>query len=355
MVGSQMPVATDVLNLSPGDIAQLGPVWEPGIETGSLTIAMIEGDAADWAAVPDARDRRDSPLITVGVLSGPDDTIAGTAPLPAALSACDLVLGPGDDRDRVLQRLRAIGTPALVAAQVLRAGPENSLALESLAYSTLLGGEPFRRWRAGNERRTGRDAGEARVALTREQTVWRVTLTRPGRHNAFDAQMREELCDALDVIAAEPSLPVVLLGDGPSFCSGGDLGEFGTAAGTLQAHLIRCGRSVARRLQRLGDRLVAGVHGSCVGAGVELAAFARTLIADAGTSFELPELRMGLNLGTGGSLSIPRRIGRHRTFELLLADGPLGAPAAREWGLVDAIVAPGQLERACIVAAEALA
>src|SRR5207237_914460 len=72
----------------------------------------------------------------------------------------------------------------------------------------------------------------------------RVTLSRPDVHNAFNARMREELLDALAVAAADPSITsVVLDGDGPSFCSGGDLDEFGTAPDPATAHLVRVARS----------------------------------------------------------------------------------------------------------------
>jgi enoyl-CoA hydratase/carnithine racemase len=169
--------------------------------------------------------------------------------------------------------------------------------------------------------------------------------------------MREQLCDALDAIAGagNDATPIVLLGSGPSFCSGGDLAEFGTAASPLDAYLVRTSRSVARRLARLADRLVAAVHGSCIGAGIELAAFARIVIAARSATFSLPELGFGLGLGAGGTVSIPARIGRQRTLELLLAGDPIAAEQALSWGLVDDVVADEDLERSAMAAAETLA
>jgi enoyl-CoA hydratase/carnithine racemase len=147
----------------------------------------------------------------------------------------------------------------------------------------------------------------------------------------------------------------VITGAGPSFCSGGDLDEFGTATSPVAAHLIRTGRSVARRLARIRPRLVAGVHGRCIGAGVEFAAFSRTLIAASDATFALPEMTLGLNLGAGGTASIPARIGRHRTLELLLSGEPIDAVTALQWGLVDEIAAPAELHGRCTQAAEELA
>jgi enoyl-CoA hydratase/carnithine racemase len=343
-----MPVATGILELKPADLSMSLPVWELGLPPGEPPVAVIDGSAAEWGEVP-ARavsELRAAPVLTVAVVR--DGRCVSPVP-----HACDLVVPP-DEVDRVLAALQRAGAPALVAAQVLRAGDVAAVAVESLAYSTLLWSEHFAAWRATRERHAIADAGRARTRLERIDTAWVLTLTRAPKHNAFDAQMREELCDALDVIAAEPSLPVVLLGEGRSFCSGGDLDEFGTAASPLAAHLVRGARSVARRLDRLAERLVVGVHGRCIGAGIELSAFATTVIATETASFLLPELALGLNLGAGGTISLPRRIGRHRTLALLLEPEPIDAFAARACGLVDEIVAPAALRDRCLTAAEGL-
>ena len=90
-------------------------------------------------------------------------------------------------------------------------------------------------------------------------------------------------------------------------------------------------------LHRLRDRATVLVHGSCVGAGIEIPAFAGTVIAAPGTRFALPEVAMGLIPGAGGTVSIPRRIGRQRALWLALSGAQLDAATALEWGLVDAI------------------
>jgi enoyl-CoA hydratase/carnithine racemase len=115
--------------------------------------------------------------------------------------------------------------------------------------------------------------------------------------------------------------------------------------------VVRTGRSVARRLARIADRVVAGVHGHCIGAGAELAAFARTVIAARTTTFALPELSIGLCLGAGGAVGIPARIGRQRTLELLLCAEPIDAATALRWGLVDELVEPGAVGIRCAEAA----
>ena len=344
-----MTTTVNVLALGPADLAGPLPPWELQVGAGELGVAVIDGAAADWqnalARQPGlARELQEAPVITVGVVRGDaGDLVKG----------CDLIATP-DGVEALLDSVTRAGAPALVTAQLLRE-PTSAVAVESFAYSMLLWSEDFRTWRGASEPGEAHDRGETRVTVERAVGAWKLTLTRPDRHNAFDALMREQLCDALDALATAPAAPVAILGSGPSFCSGGDLDEFGTAASPIAAHLVRSGRSVARRLSRLRPRLVAGVHGRCIGAGVEFAAFATRVIATPDATFALPELSLGLGLGAGGSASIPARIGRQRTLELLLADEPLDASAALRWGLADEIAPEDELEARCLEAAEALA
>ena len=98
-----------------------------------------------------------------------------------------------------------------------------------------------------------------------------LVLNRPERHNAFSAEMRDALAEALGVAVSDPSLvEIVLSGAGPSFSSGGDLEEFGTLPDPATAHLVRSTRNVGRLLAACAERTRAIVHGACVGAGVEL-------------------------------------------------------------------------------------
>jgi enoyl-CoA hydratase/carnithine racemase len=87
----------------------------------------------------------------------------------------------------------------------------------------------------------------------------------------------------------------------------------------------------------------AHLHGACMGAGIELAAFARRVVAAADAAIGLPEVTLGLIPGAGGTISLPRRIGRHRTALLALSGKNVDAATALEWGLVDEVraVEPG--------------
>lgn len=214
-----------------------------------------------------------------------------------------------------------------------------ALAVESLAYSTLLAGPEFAHWLAGRVRRPVPTCAEP-VLVVRLEDELHVTLNRPERRNAFGAAVRDGLLDALAVAGADPSVTRVRLdGAGPAFCAGGDLDEFGTADDPATAHRVRMQRSAGLAVHRLADRVHPVLHGACIGAGIEVPAFADHVVARAGTSFRLPELTMGLIPGAGGTVSISRRIGRTRFEEWVRSGESVDAATALDWGLVDEVVA----------------
>jgi len=238
-----------------------------------------------------------------------------------------------------------VGTPgaALACCQVLRHGEgldtSAGLLLESTAYGTLQAGTEFAEWLEGRGRRVRPAEAEPPVLVEADGDTVTLTLNRPRLRNAFSAAMRDALVEALRPLAAPgDSRQVLLAGNGSAFCCGGDPAEFGTIANPVGAHLIRSSANAAPWLDRLAGRLTVRVHGPAVGAGVELAAFAGRLEAADSATFCLPEVSMGLMPGAGGTVSVPRRIGRQRTARMCLTGTTIDAATALGWGLVDAIV-----------------
>lgn len=265
-------------------------------------------------------------------------TTAGGARRPW-VSVPDLADAVGAIRDRA----GANPVATVVAAQLLRRGgtgsPDDDLLCESLAYSTLQGGAEFATWLSGRARRPPRAAAAPPVLAEREGETLVITLNRPEVRNAYGSAMRDDLVAALQLAVADRTIRQVRLrGAGPAFCSGGDLDEFGTAANPAAAHVIRTARSAGWWLSRCASRVTATIHGACVGAGIELPAFAGQVEARADTVIRLPEVAMGLVPGAGGTASIPRRIGRQRTAWLAISGAELGAETGLAWGLVDAVV-----------------
>lgn len=211
------------------------------------------------------------------------------------------------------------------------------LIMESASYSMLLAGAEFRRWRQERPARPIVETSGPRVRMSRDADVLRVTLANPDRRNAMDARMRDELVEALELARLDGAVRVRIDAEGPSFGSGGDLDEFGTAPDLARAHLTRTVASVGRRIADLAERVEVHVHGRCFGAGIEVPAFADRIFAHPDTTFTLPEISMGLIPGAGGTTSVPRRIGRHRTAWWALSGRPIDAETALAWGLIDGI------------------
>ena len=267
------------------------------------------------------------PVVSIGVGSSADD-------------AWDL---RSEDPDPFIAGALAAPMAAVTTAQVLRGSAtrtvDEALLVESLAYATLQSGAEFATWLASQGRRVRNDDGP-RVRIEEHPDHIDVILDRPRLRNMIDTRMRNELIDAFSTLTLGEPLPIHLTGAGPAFCAGGDLAEFGTVSDPLTAHLLRSSANIAPHLRRIAERVTAQVHGPCIGAGVEMTAFCRRIVAHPDTWFRLPETRMGLMPGMGGTVSIPARIGRHRTLAWLLQDTTIDANTALKWGLIDSIQEP---------------
>ncbi|NDH11815.1 MAG: enoyl-CoA hydratase/isomerase family protein [Actinobacteria bacterium] len=248
------------------------------------------------------------------------------------------VIGPVDELvAAIIARPQAAATTA-VHLRTLPGEPLAALHQESLAYATLQGGAEHAAWLASQGRRTRNDDAP-RVALTDEPDLT-ITLTRSRLHNLLDRRGRDELAEAFRAAALiAPGRPIRWRADGPSFCAGGDPAEFGSVTDPATAHLIRMASSPGPAVLAVADRLSVDVHGACVGAGIELAAMASSVVAHPDTRFRLPELTMGLMPGVGGTWSIGRRIGRRLLLQWLLLDLEIDVDTALAWRLIDGVAA----------------
>jgi len=262
----------------------------------------------------------------------------------AGAELVDVVVPPdGDELETTIDAVAANPHAATALALVLRGSEARPVAeglqLESAVYGTLQGGPEFAAWRATHPVRPPRPEFGPAVAVHRDGDRLDLVLNRPSVRNALDARMRDELVAGLAIAAGDPTVSEVQLrGAGPAFCAGGDLDEFGSRPDVATAHLVRMMRSPARAMAGVADRVVAQLHGACSGSGIELPAFAARVVARPDTVVGLPEVSLGLIPGAGGTVSLPRRIGRHRTAWLALTGRTIDAPTAKAWGLVDEIV-----------------
>lgn len=273
----------------------------------------------------------------------PTLAICGRGSDPEITRACDVVLARADDAADLVASVQRTPVAAAALVQLLRATESlpiaDALAAESLCYAALQAGAEHRRWLKAQPRpaRPARDAGPA-VLLQRDDGRLTIELNRPSSRNAISVEVRDALNEAFELVLADPTIAAVrLVGRGKCFSVGGDLAEFGTVPDPATGHAIRSVALPGRLLARCAERVEARVHSACIGAGIELPAFARRVVAAKKSFFHLPELAMGLIPGAGGTVSIPRRIGRQRTAWMVLSGERVSARVALEWGLVDAI------------------
>jgi enoyl-CoA hydratase/carnithine racemase len=272
------------------------------------------------------------PCIVIAV-----DRPDGEAP-PLADVVMEDGVAPVEDVLHTVERNPTAATSLVLCLRQASPSLGQALVAESATYSVLQAGAEFQQWRATRRRRDKRPGAGAAVRIERNGDRLDLVLDRPHVRNALDRAMRDGLLEGLALAAADRSLSrVVLRGEGPSFCSGGDLDEFGSFTDPAAAHLVRLTTSIGRAIAALGPRILAVVHGPCAGSGVELPAFAARVVARTDFTAALPEVGLGLIPGAGGTASITRRVGRHRMALLALCGGSIDGATALRWGLVDEI------------------
>ncbi len=321
--GGAAPVVLDVRDADDArllDLAVLGdgvPLRDcPGAGLATVVVAAVHRPALATAAA------------FADVVLDPDDAALGrvsatVAANPLAATSCALLLRS------------APATPRRATAAAVMAG----LVAESATFSALQSGPEFARWRAATPIRPD-TTGDRRVSVRRDGGLLEVTLDRPGRHNALDTAMRDALVEALTLAVSTPGVRIRLRGAGPSYSAGGDLDEFGAAGAPATSHVVRLTRSPGWLMHLLAARTEVHLHGACLGSGIELPAFAGHVVAAPDTRIGLPEIGLGLIPGAGGTVSLPHRIGRHRTAYLALSGERIDARTALNWGLVDAVTEP---------------
>jgi enoyl-CoA hydratase len=194
----------------------------------------------------------------------------------------------------------------------------------------------------------------AKVRYERSGAAAVLTIDRPERRNAVDAETAELLLDGYRRFEADDEARVlVLTGEGPeAFCAGADLKAIATAAADPDA--IPAAPVVDRREGPMGfTRLtptkpaIAAVSGWCLAGGLELALWCDLRIATETARLGFPERRWGVPLIDGGTQRLPRVVGLGRGLDMILTGRILEASEALEWGLVNEVVAEGKhLERA---------
>jgi enoyl-CoA hydratase len=183
-----------------------------------------------------------------------------------------------------------------------------------------------------------------------------VTLNRPPA-NAISPGLVAELEAAMEALAGDPGTrAVVLTGAGERvFCAGADLTTaFGGGVDDLEG-LLRRGHALLRRIERFPKPVIAAIQGHATGGGCEIALACHLRVMKASARIGQTESNLGLVPGFGGTLRLPRLVGRARALELLILGTQLPAPAALAAGLVDRVAPDGETRAEAMALARAMA
>ncbi len=173
----------------------------------------------------------------------------------------------------------------------------------------------------------------------RDGIAW-ITINRPEKLNALNDAVIAELDRAVETIETEHSVRgAIVTGAGPkAFVAGADIGELvqqGSFDGKARA---MTGQAVFRRLECCGKPVIAAVNGFALGGGCELAMACHLRVASEQAKFGQPEVKLGIGPGYGGTIRLPRLVGKGRALELLLTGQTIDAQEAFRIGLVTKVV-----------------
>lgn len=180
-----------------------------------------------------------------------------------------------------------------------------------------------------------------------EGRVARVTVCNAARLNVIGTELIRALTETLHALARDDALRAVVLGgEGErAFIGGADIAELATLDRHAARDFITRLHGVGAAARTLPVPVIARLQGWTIGAGLEIAAACDLRIAADGALFAMPDVRIGLPGGIEAAL-LPALIGWGRTRRLLLTGEPIDAATAYAWGLVEEVVAPGELDRA---------
>lgn len=181
------------------------------------------------------------------------------------------------------------------------------------------------------------------VHVETDQHVCVITLSRPDRRNAVDAEVADQLRSAFLAFEANPQAHVcILTGSHGHFCAGGDLTSMGDASRRSELDPDGGGTGpLGPTRMALSKPLIAAVNGYAVAGGLELALLADLRVADEDAVFGVFCRRWGVPLIDGGTVRLPRVVGMGRALDMILTGRPVGALEAQQMGLVNRIAPKG--------------
>jgi 2-(1,2-epoxy-1,2-dihydrophenyl)acetyl-CoA isomerase len=187
------------------------------------------------------------------------------------------------------------------------------------------------------------------IILTIDGPIATLKLNRPEKLNAFAGPMREEILSALDIIAADDRIRVlVVTGEGRGFCAGGDIDHLKSLRESKDEDgflsILAKGQKITRSIRLLSKPVIAAVNGPCAGAGLSFALCCDIRIASDKATFGPSFALIGLHPDWGGSWFLPRLVGSAKTCELVFSGTMISAQDAERMGLINRVVPDEQLK-----------
>jgi enoyl-CoA hydratase len=172
-----------------------------------------------------------------------------------------------------------------------------------------------------------------------------VTINRPDKLNALNAETVRELDGALRTLRDDDAVRVIILtGAGEkAFVAGADIAELVKMGPVEGVRISRDGQDTFRMLERMPKPVIGAINGFALGGGLELALACHIRIASKKAKFGLPEVKLGIIPGYGGTVRLPRLVGRGRALEMMLTGDMVDADEAFRIGLVNRVIEPEAL------------
>jgi 2-(1,2-epoxy-1,2-dihydrophenyl)acetyl-CoA isomerase len=197
------------------------------------------------------------------------------------------------------------------------------------------------------------------IEVTERDCILTITLNRPDRLNAFIGHMRRDLAEALEHAGSDRNVRVVIItGAGRAFCAGGDVAFMAELMKRRDAEefsrILGAGRRVIFAIRQMTKPVIASINGPASGAGFNLALACDLRIASKDATFSQSFAKVGLHPDWGGSYFLPRLVTPNKACEMFFLGDSIDAEEAARLGLVNQVVAPGELETTTMQLAERL-
>ena len=185
------------------------------------------------------------------------------------------------------------------------------------------------------------------IRLEKEEGIGFLTLNRPEVRNAFNQEMIDEITDALSLVDKDREIRIlIIISAGKAFQAGADIADLSVMK---PIEILRWNEGIVRinsALEKLRQPVIAAINGAAMGGGLELAISCTLRVIAESAKMAVPEVKLGIIPGTGGTQRLPRLIGKGRAAEMVLTGEVIGAQDASVMGLVNRVVPDGEAIKA---------